>query len=410
VKVGLLTTSFPRHDGDVAGHFVLGFARALSARGHHVEVLAPEPAAPPHRAQWPGIDLHHIAYLRPRALQRTFYGAGVPDNLARDPLAWLGLAPFCAQLLRHARRRALQWDALISHWALPCALAAGAVKGRSRHIAVLHSADIHLIGRLPGRAHLAARIAATADALWFVSDAQRERFVSLLPPRAALPETIVYPMGIEPPSAALDGAAREEFRRAHGLSGPCVLLLGRLVPIKGVDVALAAAAQGGMTLLIAGDGPARPALLERAAQLGVNARWLGEISGERKSRWLCAADAFALPSRQLPNGRSEGLPCALLEALAHGLPVVASKLDGVADLLEAHGLARWLVAPDDPAALRAALLAAVHEPRGPSPLSQRIADAYCVDRVGARASALLKENRGRVHGIPDAADVVRSFR
>ena len=92
MRIALLTTSFPRFDGDVPGLFVLGFARALAERNHRVEVFAPEPSeelAPP---AWPGVEVRWLPYMRPRRLARTFYGAGVPDNLSRDPAAWLGLA------------------------------------------------------------------------------------------------------------------------------------------------------------------------------------------------------------------------------------------------------------------------------------------------------------------------------
>ena len=117
MRIGLLTTSFPRAERDVAGTFVLGFARALVAEGHSVEVLAPEPAEGGVAPAWPGIDVRWVPYLRPRSLERTFYGAGVPDNLHADPRAWLGLAPFSVALLATASLRARRWEAYLSRWA-----------------------------------------------------------------------------------------------------------------------------------------------------------------------------------------------------------------------------------------------------------------------------------------------------
>jgi glycosyltransferase involved in cell wall biosynthesis len=358
MRVGLLTTSFPRFTGDVAGNFVLGFARALHQHGHSVDVLAPEPAERFAREHEPGVHVHHVPYARPRSLQRTFYGAGVPDNLARDPLAWLGLAPFCACLGYQAWKRSADWDAIVSHWALPCALAAAAIRGERRHIAVLHSADIHVLSILPGRSRLAAAIARGADVLWFVSEAQRERFCALLPRGEQTPRSLICPMGIElREHVVFDAATRAEFRRRHQLQGFCVLLLGRLVSIKGYDVALRAAARGGeITLLIAGEGPMRAAWMREARALNVSVRWLGQVHGDEKQRWLRAADAFALPSRILANGRSEGLPCALLEALAAGLPAVASDLPGIRELQATLAPSLALVPPGDSVALHTALL------------------------------------------------------
>jgi hypothetical protein len=81
VRVGLLTTSYPRSQGDVAGSFVQGFARALADQGHAVEVLSPEPAESGALARsfTPGVSVTWVPYLRPRSLQRTFHGAGSTD-------------------------------------------------------------------------------------------------------------------------------------------------------------------------------------------------------------------------------------------------------------------------------------------------------------------------------------------
>ena len=111
MRIGLLTTSFPRREGDVAGCFVLGFAQTLADHGHSIHVLAPEPAERGTTPRWPRIDVEWVPYLRPRCIQRTFYGAGVPDNLRRDPRAWLGIAPFAASLWQRTRVRVRDVDA-----------------------------------------------------------------------------------------------------------------------------------------------------------------------------------------------------------------------------------------------------------------------------------------------------------
>jgi glycosyltransferase involved in cell wall biosynthesis len=356
LRIGVLTTSFPRSPDDIAGAFVLGMCRALSALGHRVEVLAPEPREQSAIPAWPGVTLTHVPYLRPRALQRTFYGAGVPDNLARDPLAWLGLGPFTLALTRAARARAQHWDALISHWALPCALAAAAARsGTSPHLAVLHSADVHALTRLPGRRRIAARIAAGADGLWFVSESQRRAFLDLVPTGTTSPPTTVCPMGVEPASPL--SVPRAAARRMLGLERFSALVLSRLVPVKGIDIAIAAAAQSGATLLVAGAGPEGARLQSLAHSLRADVRFLGEVVGLDKTRLLTAADVLLVPSRRLPSGRSEGLPTVLLEAMLHGLPVIASDVGGIGALLREAGLGAQVIPADDPLALVRALRA-----------------------------------------------------
>lgn len=336
--IGLLTTSFPRADDDAAGHFVLGFARALVARGHQVEVLAPEPhetayqLAPRHD----GIVVHWVPYLPRRAFQRTFYGAGVLDNLRNDPVSALGLAPFVASLARETRARIGRWDAVVSHWALPSALVAGELCGARPHLAVLHSADVFVLERLPTarlRRLLATRIGTRARALLFSSRDLRRRFLALLDPlvRAELgARAHVCPMGIDP--ALPSSEARSSLRERLSLDRFTLLALSRLIPLKGIEHAIdAASALAEIELVIAGHGPQRDALEAHAKRRGARVRFVGAVHGATKSAWLRAADAFVLPSIQLNNGRTEGMPSTVLEAMEHGLPVVASDVGGVSD-------------------------------------------------------------------------------
>jgi len=352
-RVGLLTTSYPRHEDDVAGLFVRGFARALAARGHEVEVLAPEPReerAPPADD---GVTVRWVPYARPRSLSRTFYDAGVPDNV-RDPRAWPGLVTYPAALHRAARRAVSRWDALVSHWALPCALVAGAVRGSRPHLAVLHSADVHLMRKLPLRSRWARAVAEGATQLLFSSEALRGDLLDWLPPvvRADLAaRSHVSAMGID----AIEPPVRRAAREAMGARGFVALSLGRLVPIKGVEMAIEAAASiGEIDLWIAGEGPLRSQLEAQAARLGVRARFLGQVTGATKAMALAAADVFVAPSLAEPSGRTEGMPTALLEAAAAGLPIVASRSGGIPEVLT-HDRTALLVEPGDPTALSAAL-------------------------------------------------------
>jgi glycosyltransferase involved in cell wall biosynthesis len=86
-----------------------------------------------------------------------------------------------------------------------------------------------------------------------------------------------------------------------------------------------------------------------------NARWEGWLDGERKARALASAEVFVLPSL------SEGMPVALLEAMACGLAIVATRVGGVPELL-GEGRDASLVGPGDPAALATALAALAAEP------------------------------------------------
>lgn len=131
-----------------------------------------------------------------------------------------------------------------------------------------------------------------------------------------------------------------------------VVYVGRLSPEKGVDVLLMAAVQSqGIAFLIAGEGPQRTAL---EAGLPPNARLLGRVDDVRGP--LSIADVLAVPSRH------EGQGIVALEALAAGVPIVASRVGGLAGMLT-DGETALLVPPDDPEALAAALTRLQNDPR-----------------------------------------------
>jgi glycosyltransferase involved in cell wall biosynthesis len=108
-------------------------------------------------------------------------------------------------------------------------------------------------------------------------------------------------------------------------------------------------------LLVVGGGPLDEDLRALAHELGIedSVSWLGFQSDPVK--WLQAMDVFAFPSRL------EGVPNAVLEAMATGLPIVAMTIGGVVDLLE-EGRTGFLVTPDDPDALAAALDRLLRDP------------------------------------------------
>ena len=122
-----------------------------------------------------------------------------------------------------------------------------------------------------------------------------------------------------------------------------VLCSGRLVPRKGVEYLLKAwkeitVAHPDARLLLLGDGPLLGSLAEMTERLEISdtVRFAGRI--EDVPRYLRAADLFVLPSMQ------EGMPNSLLEAMACGLPAVATRIGGVADVVGERGCA-WLVEP-----------------------------------------------------------------
>ena len=136
-----------------------------------------------------------------------------------------------------------------------------------------------------------------------------------------------------------------------------VLFVNRLVASKGVHVLVRAlAGLDGVTLAVAGDGPERGALETLARETGVEARFLGWIDARRRAALLRGCRVFVFPSLW-----EEPFGIAGVEALAAGIPVVASRVGGVPYWLE-EGKGGLLVPSGDPEALAAALRRVLDEP------------------------------------------------
>lgn len=306
MKIGVVTTSYPRRPGDAAGSFVAAHVAAMRALGHEVDV----------------IGAHTIA-------SSLFSGHGAPDELERGR-GYLRGALFAARLTAATTRRARDWDLIVAHWLVP---ALAALPANRPLLAIAHGGDVHTLRRLRLLRPAIRLLEARGAKLAFVSDELRAL--------ANVPHALVQPMGID--------VARFAALGNTPTSPPTILVAARLVPIKGVDVALAALAhlRTPARLVIAGDGPERARLAREAP---ANATFLGAVDDRARDQLLREASVVVVPSRVLPNGRSEGSPMIALEALAAGVPVVASAVGGLASLA---GAVR--VRPDDPRALAAAI-------------------------------------------------------
>ncbi|HWB22143.1 MAG TPA: glycosyltransferase family 4 protein [Gaiellaceae bacterium] len=136
---------------------------------------------------------------------------------------------------------------------------------------------------------------------------------------------------------------REELRDELGFDGPTLVFAGRLTAQKALEIGIEAARRAGVALAIAGDGPDRAAL----EQLG-HARFLGPLHRDGVLELFRAGDAALLSSVW------ENFPHSVVEALAVGTPVIATRTGGVAEVVS-DGVNGLLVEPGDLEGLTAAI-------------------------------------------------------
>lgn len=180
-----------------------------------------------------------------------------------------------------------------------------------------------------------------------------------------------------------------------------VTVTARMVEKKGLDTLVAAIAalvaegRERVWLEVIGDGPDRAALEAQIADLGLGERVIlrgGQPPTEVRAT-LARAQVFALPAREARDGDTDGLPVALLEAMAHGVAVVATPIAGLPEAV-IDGDTGLLVPPDDPAALAAAI-------------GRLLDDAALRERLSAAAAALVAE---RFDPARSAATLAEHFR
>jgi len=152
----------------------------------------------------------------------------------------------------------------------------------------------------------------------------------------------------------------------HAEGGADIVSVGRLVAKKGFDLLIRAFAQldrPGIRLRIAGDGPERAALVALAEAEGVADRvdFLGALPHAQALAVIRSGAIFALPCRTSATGDRDGIPVVLMEAMAAGKPVIAGRLETIAELVE-DGMGGLLVPPDDVPALTEALRRLVDDP------------------------------------------------
>ena len=215
------------------------------------------------------------------------------------------------------------------------------------------------------------------------------------------------PVAVVPPGVdteafrPLDGAGRDAARVALGLptAARIVLSISRLVPRKGMDVLIAAAAllaedRPDLVVVIAGAGRDRPRLERLARHCRAPVRFLGWVSDDDKPRLLAAADVFAMLCRSRWRGlEQEGFGIVFLEAASCGIPQVAGASGGAAEAVLDGETGEVVARSDDPVAAAAALARLLDDDdlrRRQGAAARRRAQAtFSYDRLAADLAAAL---------------------
>jgi teichuronic acid biosynthesis glycosyltransferase TuaC len=362
----MMSHMYPSPVNPTGGIFVHEQVKALRDRGHDVRVVSPKGWAPPGLRRWSsyrdvvakdtvdGVVVHY-----PRKL-----------TLPGGRLGHRNAEAFLLGIRRTMRTIHREWpiDVIHAHMMVPDGWAAARIGPELGvpTVGTAHRADVLDIPAQGAKARMKVTEAIQGlDAVVTVSRAIGDAADAIARPRR--PITVV-PNGAD--ARVFMPRDAREARERIGIpgDGPVVSYVGKLVPRKGVDTLIEAmgllATEGADAprLVMAGIGGLREPLEARAGELGIGDRvtWLGKVPHDDVGWVMATGDVFVLPSL------SEGLPTVVCEAMACGLPVVATAVDGTPEIV------------DDPAT---GLLVEPHDARGLADALRRV-----LDDAGLRAA------------------------
>lgn len=372
MKILVLTSTYPRWDGDTEPKFVDNLCRYL-ARNNEVHVVAPHAPGTKTNEHVAGVTIFRFRYCLEH-LQTLAYGGGILPNLKQNkfklllvPLFILGQLVLTIKLLRKH-----EYDIIHAHWIIPQGLVAviarpfarKAIGRRAPGIVVTsHGGDLFALkgSLLSG---IKRWITGRADKLTVVSSAMKLKATEL---QLKAQESIaVIPMGVDsyntftPPEAASE---------RQGL-----LFVGRLVDKKGIEYLLEAMPSvlkvfPETTLTIIGDGPLKAQLdsLCRTSAIAGQVIFMGPVINENIPKFLQQSAVTIFPSIVTDSGDQEGTPVAIMEALACECAAVVSDYPGARDIIihkktgllvnerDVEGIAAQILTLLDNAEMRASL-------------------------------------------------------
>ncbi len=277
------------------------------------------------------------------------------------------VAPLYALAMRHAVARiarAKAFDVVHAHWIVPNGLIALPGAARSRLAIGLHGSDVFLAERSLLRP-FARRVLRHCELLTGCSPELVDRVVALGYPAD---RARVIPYGVDADLYRPDEERRELARQRLGIAADARVLLavGRMVSKKGFGDLLLAAPPllerfADLRFVFAGAGDLLSTFEARAREISDRIRFLGAVPHEDLADLYRAADAFVLPAIHDRAGNVDGLPNVILEAMASGLPVVASDISGIPLAVEDQGTG-LLVREGDAVALGEALSTLLADP------------------------------------------------
>lgn len=351
MRIAVITSSYPRFEGDGTAPFVRSLSEAMIDQGHQLEVVAPYDVNV-NNVDKSKVNVTRFKYIFPYRYHVLGHARSLEDDGKLRPLVFILLPLYlffgAAQLIKVICKQ--KSEIIHAHWLLPSGLIALCVSKIKRipYIVSMHGSDVYVseknrIFSIIAKAVLENAAGVSACSLDLKN---REEAISNV-------KNIKIITGGADPRIFRPDIDKRLIRKSLSLPSEKVIVcsIGRMVSKKGFNILIQAFAaivnkNHNSFLFVGGDGPLRNKLISQANELGISKQVLlpGNINWELLPRYLAASDIFVLPSIIDKYGNVDGLPTILLEAMACGLPCVVSDIGGVR-LVIGHGRNGLIVTP-----------------------------------------------------------------
>ncbi len=360
MKICAVTASFPRYDCTESGIFVYNLITGISKK-HEVHVIYP------------------ANMKMPQDNPEPFYRHEIPYPFKTRPLAqvhgWelINVVPLLINYARKIRHIVHEYDIDLLHafWTIPCGFVSSFCCRDIPLLTTLEGSDIKVFGRELISKPPIKRALKRSKKIIALSDELKREAIEL---GAREDKIHVIPDGVDT-SKFKPGDKHALRAELHLPESLLVLFVGYLYKLKRVDRLIKASANLSKDfefhVVIAGDGPERQNLERLAESLGLKAIiFKGSVAHEDMPSYMAASDVLVLPSE------TEGLPTCVQEAMACGIPVVASNVGGLPDLIT-NGVTGYL---------------ANHEIELEGYLRQMMSSPESVSLMGTNALRFAKQN------------------
>lgn len=330
-KLLVTGSTFPRWANDTEPRFILDYAKAMT-KYYDVTVLVPGAVGAKEEEELEGVHVIRYHYFPIHKFETLCYPGAIVPRIKQKKIRIL-LVPFLLLSLHHQlKKRSKEFDVVHAHWLIPQGIMQMSVKD-TPYIVTGHGGDVTSLNKGILKS-MKLKCLERAKAITVVSDALQDYVKQLYPNQ----KTSIIPMGCD--VSRFSSEHRKENFFGQG-DRKVVLFVGRLAEKKGVTYLIDAMKKvDNAVLVIVGKGDLEPGLRQQAEALGDKVVFAGPKTHDELPEIYASADVFVAPSVTAADGDKEGFGLVILEAMASGVPVVASRSGGIVDIVkdEENGL------------------------------------------------------------------------